>query len=458
MAITHMHSADPATVWFVIQGEQVKVLSKRNIFSIKRNIILLLLCIIGFGSYAVDVESKTVQVTGTGASVKEAISDGLIEAIGQVSGRLMEAESELANLEVAEVDNNTESYFSSQVFKDHIRTATKGAVKEYTVLEQGINDLGLKEVQLSVVCLKVIPGFSSRKKLVCGTFSFPGEPKPGIFDLQAKIDQVTGADKPARSIEDAFTDHLEAYFTQSRRFMVLNRRRIEDLAAEQNIILTGNVPIEEVLKVQFDNPADLIVAGAVESVDYVVSTRKMRSGRVIEIGEGFVEVSFRVLDVKSKQVKYSDRVRYTFTEGELRALSGSYAVTRAGNLMMSATADRIGKQILEAIYPLKVINVADTYITLNEGGRGIHLGQVYDVFALGEQQIDPYTKEKLGRLEIPVGSIRIVKSSAKMSAGRVVESEGEIPVGSICRLNVDQTSAKVAPAATHKKINTDDLF
>jgi hypothetical protein len=142
----------------------------------------------------------------------------------------------------------------------------------------------------------------------------------------------------------------------------------------------------------------------------------------------------------------------------MKKLSGSFAVNRAGNLMMADAANRIGKQLLEAIYPLKVINVAADRVTLNEGGRGVQVGQIYDVFALGDDAVDPYTKEKLGRVEVPVGKIKISSSTAKMSAGDVFEKKGDIAEGSICRLSPDQTgSGQPAPAAK-KKLNTDDLF
>lgn len=427
---------------------------------------------------AVEVESKTVEVTGQGLTIKEAITDGLIEAMGQVSGRIMEAEQAVKSIAVTETTDQDESFYSSQQFEESIKSATKGAVKEYSILEQSQNEAGRYEVRLSVVCLKVVPGYSSRKKVVCGTFLFQEKPKKEIFDFTTVVAQVTQSrnkikaasaavsgtytapQTPESLAAEAFTDNLEAYLVQSRRFMVQDRRKTEELAKERDIILTGTVSIEDVLKATYDNPADLVVVGDVGSVDYVVTTKKMRSGRVVEFGEGFVEVVFRIVDVPSKQVKYSDRVRYTFTDGELREMSGSYAVSRAGNLMMSAAADRVGKQILEAIYPLKVINVSGDHITLNEGGRGITPGQIYDVFSLGEQQFDPYTKEKLGRLEIPVGRIKIARSSAKMSAGTMVQEDGEVVPGCVCRLSLDQTDPTAVKSTKKpgKKISTDDLF
>lgn len=415
------------------------------------------------GASAVEVETKAVEVAGTGTSLKDAIADGLVEAIGQVAGRFIESESELKNMEVSATEGSDEKYFASQSFQDKIKSATKGAVKEYSILQQGKDDKGLWEVKLSVSVLKVIPGMANRKKIVCTTFGFPGQPKAEIFDLQAVVDSVVGADKPAREVAGAFTDNLEAYLVQSRKFMILDRRKTEAVAEEKNIVLTGNVTIETVLKMSSDDVADLVVVGGVESVDYVVTDYTMSSGRKVKVGEGFVEISFRVIDVPSRQVKYADRVRFTYADKDLKKLSNSFAINRAGNLMMSDAANRIGKQILEAIYPATVVAVSGEQVTLNEGGRGMAVGEIYDVYALGDELTDPVTKESLGRQEIPVGRIKITISNAKMSSGKVTEKTGEIVAGAICRLSKaamedEKAEPKAAVPSPGRKLKTDDLF
>jgi hypothetical protein len=127
--------------------------------------------------------------------------------------------------------------------------------------------------------------------------------------------------------------------------------------------------------------------------------------------------------------------------------------------MMRDIAEQIGRRILEAIYPIRVIDANNDRVTLNEGGRGIVVGQIYDVFALGEEKLDPYTGEKLGQQEIPVAKIKIASTTAKMSTGAVVETTANIPTNSICRLAKNQNFEKARePAKDGKKISTEDLF
>jgi hypothetical protein len=410
--------------------------------------------------HAVQVETRTVEVIGTGPTMRDAISDGLIEAIGQVAGRFIEAETELKSLEVSVDSDGEQAYFASDAFQSRVKSATQGAVSEYRILQEGKNDLGLYEVRLSVSCLRVIPSLSNRKRVVCATFAFPGEPRAGIFDLRHRIADARGSTRPARQLAEAFTDNLEAYLVQSRKFMLLDRRGTDAVAQEKNIALEGNVPIETVLRLTTDSTADLVVVGSVEAVDYVVSTNTMRSGREVVVGEGFVEVAFRVIDVFSKQVKYADRKRFVYTDQDLRNLSGSFQVNRAANLMMSDAANRVGYQIIEAIYPLRVVAVSGNRVTLSEGGRGIAEGQVFDVFALGEEMIHPNTGESLGPEEIPAGQIRIVSSNPRTSVGVILSADRPFEEGYICRMAVDQKASaqrgERPPAGN--RLSTDELF
>ncbi len=424
-----------------------------------RLVVLLAICCAPV-LQAVQVETRTVEVVGMGPTMRDAISDGLIEAIGQVAGRFIEAETELKSLEVSVDADGDQSYFASDAFQSRVKSATQGAVSEYRILQEGKNDMGLYEVRLSVSCLRVIPSLSNRKRVVCATFAFPGEPRAGIYDLRHQRADAKGATRPARQLAEAFTDNLEAYLVQSRKFMLLDRRGTDAVAQEKNIALEGNVPIETVLRLTTDSTADLVVVGSVEAVDYVVSTNTMRSGREVVVGEGFVEVAFRIIDVFSRQVKYADRKRFVYSDQDLRNMSGSFQINRAANLMMSDAANRIGYQIVEAIYPLRVVAVSGSRVTLSEGGRGISSGQVFDVFALGEEMMHPNTGESLGRHEIPAGRIRIISSTPRTSVGTILESDRPFEEGFICRLAEDQRTAtqREDRPPPGRRLSTDELF
>jgi len=82
------------------------------------------------------------------------------------------------------------------------------------------------------------------------------------------------------------------------------------------------------------------------------------------------------------------------------------------------TATRVATRVANVIFPVRVLIKRDKQITLNRGeGGGVEVGQVWTVFALGEELIDPDTKESLGREEVAVGKARITNLAPKTSNG-----------------------------------------
>lgn len=412
---------------------------------------------------AAEMESKTVEVSGTGASIKEAVSAGLIEAIGQVSGRFIESESQLNSVEISATDGADQEYFTGQAFQDKVKTATKGAVKEYGILQQSVDSKGIWEVRLRVTCLRMVPGLTNRKKVICWPFAFKGRDKASLPGGNESPRTGGGSGTTIAATGQMFTDHLEAYLVQSRKFMVIDRRQTDAVESERNLALTANLPVEEVIRVAGENVADLVVGGGIETLEYKTRKQIMPSGMEIQHGEGTVEIAFRVIDVASRQVKYADRVSERYTDDDLRNLSGAAVVDQAESLMLANVANRIGKQILEAIYPVTIVAVSGDTVTLNEGGRGIVAGEIYEVYVTGDEITDPATGESLGRQEIPVGRIKITESNAKTALASVTVRTGVIAPGAICRFSKravedEKAKGKNATPAPGKKFTTDDLY
>jgi hypothetical protein len=85
------------------------------------------------------------------------------------------------------------------------------------------------------------------------------------------------------------------------------------------------------------------------------------------------------------------------------------------------------------IFPVKVIAKSDKTVTVNRGeGTGVAVDQVWRVFAVGKELIDPDTQEVLGKEEVEVGKVRITDVLPKLSKATVVDDRG-IAVGSVLR-------------------------
>ena len=88
-------------------------------------------------------------------------------------------------------------------------------------------------------------------------------------------------------------------------------------------------------------------------------------------------------------------------------------------------ADKIANRVVDVIYPARVIAKMDKQVTINRGdGTDIAVGQVWNVYALGQELVDPDTGASLGREELRVGQVRIRRITPKFSVADILEDTG----------------------------------
>jgi len=156
-----------------------------------------------------------------------------------------------------------------------------------------------------------------------------------------------------------------------------------------------------------------------------------------------VDCSIQIYDTTTGRLIESARFR-----GKDFSVSRDSSVTADGATLTKIT-DRLAADILthlvDVIYPAKVAAKLGTQITINRGeGAGVKLGQVWTVFALGDEITDPDTGEKLGRNEAEIGTITITRVTAKLSYGEVSEDNG-IAVGNIVRPKQEAPATPTSP-------------
>src|SRR6056300_863812 len=111
------------------------------------NKFLLILIFIFFNvsfSWAGGIQEKTVSSIGYGATESEAVQDALIEALGQIKGKQIDAEklSETKRL----IKDNQEDLTKSSNKK--ISEATSGVISSYKILKMKKTDDGLFKVKI----------------------------------------------------------------------------------------------------------------------------------------------------------------------------------------------------------------------------------------------------------------------------------------------------------------------
>jgi len=375
-----------------------------------------------------EVELRTV--TAIGISRQEAVINGLIEAVRQTKGVSIDSTQALRTSfqQVFEEQDGqvSEGTLMTQDQAREILTKAKGYIKSYKILSNHrLHDGTGWEATIQVE----IPRFKSpgitpqnRRRLAV---------MPTKFSRRSY--SVLGQSISGREASRALTKHLVSEFTQSRRFAVLDRENIDEFVDEKQLILSGNTPLEEQVKLGQVMGADYLVISELtaleaEQIPYEIQLTN-QSGVDLD---GSVAISFRIVVMATRQVKWSDTVALSFANQQLLNLAATDTVDSLVDGMLHTTAAELVTASLNNIYPIRIVAIeSDGQVVLNEGGTRLTEGQLLDVYSTGELVYDPYTKEPLGPIEKWAGMVKIMEVMPKMSYARIVQGD-PVVIGKDC--------------------------
>jgi hypothetical protein len=319
-----------------------------------------------------------VQVTGIGSSKKDSINNALINAIAQVDGQYMSAHDKQELKHKIEVANDKEKEEISEKFSEEINSYTKGIIKKYKIL----NIAETKNQLFEATLLVTISSYEKKQLKRLRLSVFPIRINNNIYNNQS-IQFI-----------QAWQKDLEEGLTQTRRFAMIDKSYENESGQELNKYKGKEYNIEEMARLGNKAGIDYMIVGTLESLnDKTVNV----SDKSIPIRE--VAISLRIIDVATSQIKYAKTV---------------------------ANAKKAVRDILYAIYPIRVVAVNSKTVTLGSGGDYLKKGTHFQVVKLGKSLIDPYTKEKLGREEIDIGEVVLTEINAKTSKAEIVKGEAEI--------------------------------
>ena len=343
---------------------------------------------------------KTVEVTtsGIGISQQDAIRDAIKNAIEQVNGAAVAAQSAVSMKSVSKVKDNSKSVEMTKKYMKDIITASKGVIQGYEILSSKQNP---KMRDLFDVKLKVkVAKFKKSKQLQ--------RLRMAVSNFYITKDAIKNRSslKFATNTQDKIIDLL----TQTRRFAILDRQFLKDQQKELNFINSPDVSTEELAKLGNKAGTDYLITAVLKNLKKVTTKKTMKStGKVFKKTTFSAELSFRIIDVATTQVKFADTISTT--------VGSNYKNLR------NRLSDKVAETILNAIYPIRVVGVSGKNITLGQGGKSIKKNAKYNLVKLGERIIDPYTKESLGRKEIQIGTVTITDVQSKMSTAKIVKSK-----------------------------------
>ena len=243
-----------------------------------------------------------------------------------------------------------------------------------------------------------------------------------------KPDKKTEMGRIIESLDSQLIDRINA----TRKFDVMGRSDLSDIIKEQDLGASGNVDARTAAKAgKLTGAKYLLVTTVDDYQDYVEKatfegTGRSATKRVFRLsvvgkvydsstGKLLESVNFQTGSDAFKQIQ--EERNYSVKDGEL---SDEMMVAVARSM-----AEKIANRIADVIFPAKVLLKRDKEVTINRGeGGGVAVGDTFNVYALGEELIDPDTKESLGREEAKVGRVKITQVNPKTSTAAILDDTG----------------------------------
>jgi|TARA_Y100000294_G_scaffold174893_1_gene193849 hypothetical protein len=409
---------------------------KKNIY----NLILTIFLSLFLNLYAsAEIKFKEVVVTGIGQSLEEATNNAFAEAISMVNGKNVQTKTIIKVLsgypipkEMTENQENVNFFAKilvqlqddssaskkttepkkeekengkpkySQKYIKELIDETKGGIKSYKILKKKIDKNGWHHVKLSAeVVFFELPQEAMRVRMAVFPFR--------LFEIE------TDKDRFQRLLDQNIND----YFVQTKKFTMLDRTFIDEVAKEQKTILDGKTPAIEMAKIGNEISADFILVGSVEDFSIEEKITKILSSD-LEIKKNIASIylSYRLLDVATKQINYSNTLEFQILIKD--------SANKADMKIISEISQILGEEILFSIYPVLVEKISNGEIYLGQGGKQFNKGQQYEVFEKGEKIIDSYTNEVIGNVETSIGLIEVSSVSSGYSKAKFLNEENKL--------------------------------
>ena len=386
---------------------------------------------------------KEVTVSGIGQSYEEALNNAFAEAISLVNGKnvqtktiiqvlsgdslpeevakdkekggfLVDLLSDLNQLKETEETKkkkkdkekdkkNSDKVKYSQKYLKELIDETKGGIKSYKIINKEINANGWHLIEVSAeVAFFNLPKEAMRVRMAAFPFR--------LYEIEGDYGRF----------QRLLDQNINDYFVQTKKFTMLDRSFIEEVAKEQQIILDGKAPAIEMAKIGNEISADFILVGSVENFNINEKVTKILStDQEIRRNEASIYMSYRLVDVATKQINYSNTIQYKIQLSQNSEKPDTEIISKISKIL--------GEEILFSIYPVLVEKVVNGEIYLGQGGSQFTKGEKYEIFQKGEKIIDSYTNEVIGNVETSIGLIEIVSVSSGYTKAKMFSEENNLP-------------------------------
>ncbi len=283
----------------------------------------------------------------------------------------------------------------------------------------------MRNIQLAAAMLLSLAGsgWCGGKKIIC------------VLDLEDK----SSHSHTWQNVGTGVAEMLVTALSETKKYTLIERDKLEAVLNEQKLGASGAVTAQTAAKIGRLLGAQYIVTGAV--TEFGVKDSKIGVGglgKVLPFG-GSAKVSRNTakasLDVRAIDTTTGQIVAAAKGDGSKSSaeISGDLSIAPSFDFGKEGFDETIiGKAAREAVdrvarglsakfdengpSAVKIIKITGGQIYINSGSAdGEKAGNVYEIFRVGEEMLDPDTGESLGAEEEKVGKAKIVKVTPKYS-------------------------------------------
>lgn len=229
-------------------------------------------------------------------------------------------------------------------------------------------------------------------------------------------------------VGQGMADMLTTELVKSGKYQVIERQAIEKIMQEQSLGQTGYVTAQSAAEVGKLLGVELAIVGAVTEFGYRKSDvggflKKQGFGLGVQSASAVVGIDVRFVNTNTGEIIAADNIRKEETKKGLKVDTREFSFKNKNafdeSLVGKATRGAIG-EILNKIdaqmgslpWQAKIVRVSDNIVYINAGSEsGINVGDVYEIYSLGEELIDPDTGLSLGAEETRIGEIQVTDNS-----------------------------------------------
>ena len=397
-----------------------------------RTLMCTLAALVAAYTTTAQMQEQVVRAVGEAKTYRLAVNEALVSALEQHDGITISSSerqtmthdsASTATRENGALDDRAKLEMNDAINKDMQKWA-KGRILGYTVLSDVFDSArGRYRVEVDVR----FPGAyvvgldpANRRRMAVVPFRI----------LTGDSFSWNGASESTAAWATELAARLSERLVQTRKFTVVDRDFDAETNAELARLADPNASAADSIRLKQKLGTDYLVVGQVRFFPVQPQAVNPLTGQVMPVSDQkFAEVAYRVLLAPTGQFKWGDTV--TLGSAEFQAADIASFMTASAD----GAAMRITDGIMASILPFEVVGKTPSgLLIIGEGGKSIAEGEVFTVYALGDEMKDTRTGEVLDEVEEAVGDVQIVRVTEKMSYAKVLGGDAQkMVVGSRLR-------------------------